>query len=82
MRTQINLYFADKGKYPYDLQALVEDSYLARIPVDPITQSADTWIPVHAELNESDISQEPGISDVQSGAAGNSPIDGSAYADW
>jgi general secretion pathway protein G len=82
MRTQINLYFADKGKWPYDLQALVDDEYLSRIPVDPITQSDSSWIPIYAEIDESDISQEPGIEDVKSGAPGTSPVDGTAYADW
>jgi general secretion pathway protein G len=81
MRTQISLYFADKGRYPYDLEALVEDSYLHSIPVDPITESADTWIVEYAEMSEEDISTEPGIADVTSGANGNA-IDGSRYADW
>ncbi len=81
MRTQINLYFADKGKYPYDLNALVEDDYLARIPEDPITQSAETWQVEFAEMDESDISTEPGIDNVKSGAPGTS-LDGTPYADW
>jgi prepilin-type N-terminal cleavage/methylation domain-containing protein len=81
MRTQIGLYFADKGHYPYDLQSLVDDHYLAKIPVDPITQSADTWIPHYAEMNETDISTEPGIDDVTSGASGTA-IDGTSYGDW
>jgi len=81
MRTQISLYFADKGRYPYDLEALVEDSYLHSIPVDPVTENADTWIVEYAEMSEEDISTEPGIADVRSGAAGNA-LDGSRYADW
>ena len=81
MRTQINLYFADKGKYPYDLNALVDDQYMARVPVDPITQSADTWIVEYSEMDESDISTEPGIENVKSGAAGVS-LDGTPYSDW
>lgn len=81
LRTQINLYFADKGKYPYDLQALVDDSYLAKIPVDPVTQSAETWIPEYAEIDESDISMEPGINDVRSGATGIG-ADGTPFSEW
>jgi general secretion pathway protein G len=81
MRTQINLYFADKGRYPYDLQALVDDEYLTKIPVDPITQSADTWIPEYAEIDESNISTEPGIENVRSGASGVA-MDGTSYSDW
>ena len=65
MRTQINLYFADKGRYPYDLRALVDDNYLAKIPVDPITQSDSTWVPIPAQMDEADISTEPGRSIVE-----------------
>jgi len=81
MRQQINLYFADKGKYPYDLQALVDDKYLKSVPTDPITQSADTWVTEYAELDDADISTEPGIVDVHSGAGG-SGLDGTPYAEW
>ena len=81
MRQQINLYFADKGRYPYDLQSLVDDSYLKAVPVDPITESADTWETEYAQLDDADISQEPGIVDVRSGAGGSS-LDGTSYAEW
>ena len=79
MRTQIANYFADKGRYPFDLRALVEDKYLRDLPHDPITKSNDTWITEFAELDDADISTEPGIADVHSGAPGLS-LDGSAYA--
>ena len=81
MRSVINQYFADKGRYPPDLYALVEDRYLQDIPMDPITRSTETWIPVPGEIDEGDISTEPGIADVHSGAQGVS-LDGSSYAEW
>jgi general secretion pathway protein G len=81
MRTQINLYFADKGHYPYDLRTLVDDKYLRAIPQDPFTQSADTWITEFADIDDADISTEPGIADVRSGAEGVA-LDGTSYADW
>lgn len=81
MRTQISLYFADKGRHPYDLEALVEDNYLRAIPKDPITESADTWQVEYAQMDEEDISTEPGIADVRSGAEGTA-LDGTRYADW
>jgi general secretion pathway protein G len=81
MRTAINQYFSDKGKYPSDLHGLVESSYLRAVPVDPITESADTWVTEMAQMDESDISTEPGIVDVKSGAGGNG-LDGTAYAEW
>ena len=81
MRTLINQYFADKGKYPQDLSSLVEDHYLQAIPRDPITESAEMWVTIAAEISEEDISTEPGIADVKSGAEGTS-LDGRAYADF
>jgi len=81
MRQQISLYFADKGHYPADLQALVDDNYLREVPFDPITGSTDTWVTEYAEMDDADISTEPGIADVRSGAEGSS-LDGSSYAEW
>ena len=80
-RNAIGQYFADKGSYPFDLQALVDDQYLRALPRDPITGSTDTWITIPADMGEMDISQEPGISDIQSGANGSSN-DGSPYSSW
>ncbi|HXV77113.1 MAG TPA: type II secretion system protein [Candidatus Polarisedimenticolaceae bacterium] len=81
MRTQINNYFADKGRYPMDLQELVDDRYLREVPFDPITRSNDSWIVEYVELTDEDISTEPGIEDVRSGAEGTS-LDGTAYGEW
>ena len=81
MRTLINQYFADKGKYPMDLNALVEDKYLQQIPRDPITESAETWVTIAAEMTDEDIATEPGIADVKSGAEGTA-LDGRAYSDF
>ena len=82
MRTQISNYFSDKGRHPYDLRALVDDHYLKSVPQDPITGSADTWNVDYADLTDEDISLEPGIDDVHSGASGVSPFEGTRYADW
>ena len=81
VRAAINRYFADKGKYPYDLNALVEDKYLHKRPRDPITESDSTWIEIPAEVGEEDLSQEPGIADIKSGAPGVS-IQGTPFGDW
>ena len=80
-RTAINLYFADKGRYPYDLGALVSDHYLRDLPLDPITESRDTWIVIYAELDDADISLEPGVADIRSGASGVA-LNGSNFSDW
>jgi general secretion pathway protein G len=82
MRSQISNYFADKGEYPFDLQSLVDEKYLRKIPKDPITRSADTWVVTHSDIgNEEDISNEQGIEDVHSGADALS-LDGMPYAEW
>jgi general secretion pathway protein G len=82
MRSQINNYFADKGEYPFDLQSLVDEHYLKRIPTDPITRSRDTWIVTHSDVgDEEDISTEQGIEDVNSGSD-SLALNGTPYADW
>ena len=81
MRTSINNYFADKGRYPADLYALVDDNYLQKVPQDPITQSADTWIEEYPDYDAGDISTEPGIVDVRSGAEGYG-LDGTSFSEW
>jgi general secretion pathway protein G len=81
MRTLINQYFADKGKYPTDLQALVGDHYLQTIPKDPFTGSSETWVTEQAEMDEADITTEPGIANVKSGADGTS-LDGKSYTEF
>jgi general secretion pathway protein G len=81
MRDAIDQYYADKGKYPASLDALVSEQYLRRIPEDPLTKSADTWQTVPAEPDPGNPSAEPGIYDVKSGAQGQA-LDGTTFADW
>ncbi len=81
IRDVIDQYFADKGKYPESLDALVEEGYLRKIPVDPITGSEDTWETVQAEATDEGAETEGGIIDVKSGAAGQA-LDGTSYSDW
>ena len=81
MRVSIDQYFADKGFYPADLYVLADESYIRKIPDDPITQSPDTWVTTQSEFDDRDISTEPGIIDVHSGADGVGQ-DGTSYADW
>ena len=81
MRDVIDQYYADKGKYPSSLDALVSDGYMRKVPVDPITNSIDTWQTVPAEADPGNPSAEPGIYDVKSGAQGTS-LDGTPYSDF
>jgi general secretion pathway protein G len=80
-RTAINLYFADKGKYPESLQALVDDQYINRVPYDPISQSSETWELEYADVAGDDVMTEAGVVNLHSGAEGMS-LDGEAFADW
>ena len=81
MRDVIDQYYADKGKYPSSLDALVSDGYMRKIPIDPISNSTDSWQTVPAEADPANPSAEPGIYDVKSGASGTA-LDGSSYSDW
>jgi general secretion pathway protein G len=80
MRDCINQHFTDKGHYPADLNGLVEEGYIKSVPIDPITNSADTWITEDAEADESDPDAPSGIKDVRSGAAGNT-VEGVPYSE-
>ena len=81
MRDAIDQYYADKGKYPASLDALVSDGYMRKLPEDPVTKSADSWQTVPAEPDPNNPSAEPGVYDVKSGAPGTA-LDGSNYSDW
>jgi general secretion pathway protein G len=76
MREAISRYYADKGKYPQSLEALVDEKYLRKLPLDPVTESAATWIMVQPADPE-----KSGIYDVRSGAPGRS-LAGTEYAEW
>jgi general secretion pathway protein G len=81
MRDAIDQYYADKGKYPADLQALVTDQYMREVPIDPISRSRDSWQTIPAEPDPNNPSAEPGIFNVKSGAEGTS-LQGQAYAEF
>ncbi len=76
MREAISRYRADKGRYPETLESLASDKYLRKVPLDPLTESAATWIVVAPQDP-----QQGGIYDVRSGASGRGR-DGTEYAQW
>ena len=78
-RKALDDYYADKGMYPPNLTALVEERYLRRLPRDPITENTDTWLLTHAE--GSDNGQQGGIMDIHSGSTEISS-DGQPYQQW
>jgi general secretion pathway protein G len=81
MRDAIDQYYADKNKYPANLEALVSEKYLRAVPDDPFTGTADTWQTTASEPDPGNPSLESGISNVKSGSE-QTGLDGSRYADW
>ena len=81
LRDAIDQYYADKSMYPQSLEALVSDKYLRAVPVDPFTQSADTWQTTMSESDPTNPSAQPGIYDVKSGSD-RTGLDGSQYSSW
>lgn len=76
MRDAIDKFHGDRGQYPASLDELVSARYLRALPVDPLTERADTW-QIVAPPDDS----AGAVYDIKSGAPG-AARDGSAYADW
>ena len=80
MRAVLDQYYADRGDYPDNLEALVEAKYLRAIPIDPLTKSSTTWIEIYEEQEEGDDSSA-GVYDLKSGSD-DVARDGTPYTDW
>lgn len=76
VRDAIDKYFADAGRYPDSLQDLVAKKYLRKLPVDPVTESSETWI----LITPSD-GRQGSVYDLRSGAAG-AAANGAPYGSW
>ena len=72
VRESIDQFHADRGRDPTSLDELVTTHYLRELPLDPVTDRADTWVPVQVD---------GAMHDLHSGASGKGS-DGSAYASW
>ena len=81
LRDAIDQYYADKGMYPSSLDALVTSGYIRKVPIDPITNAADTWQTVVSDPDPSNPTAAVGIKDVKSGSD-QMALDGTPYADW
>ena len=87
IRSCIDQYLADHGRYPSSVQELVDSHYLRFMPVDPISEQA-AWeeIPADAEDEEElqPLDEEgggAGIMDVHSKSE-KTALNGTLYADW
>src|SRR4029077_3695317 len=81
LRSLISQYTLDKQKAPQSLDDLVQAGYIKQIPVDPMTGTNSSWTVDQEDTVMSGGQQEPGRSDVHSGAGGTSS-DGTAYSSW
>src|SRR5258707_4673796 len=68
MRTVIDEYTYDKQKAPQTLNDLVSDGYLRQVPIDPMTNTADSWKIIMEDASNTVNQSEPGIFDVRSGS--------------
>jgi general secretion pathway protein G len=73
MRDALDKFHGDTGRFPESLDELVKKRYIRALPVDPITERADSWVTVP--------DPKGGIGDIKSGAPGKD-ANGVAYADW
>jgi len=75
-RAVVDQYRSDTGRYPESLEQLVEQKYLREIPLDPITESRETWV-----LEAPQEGEQGGFANVRSGAPGNDRR-GRPYLEW
>jgi len=76
VRDALDKFYGDNNHYPATLEDLVNKKYLRKLPVDPVTDSATTWIVVPPSDP-----QKGGVYEIKSGASGNGK-DGTPYSSW
>jgi general secretion pathway protein G len=81
LRNAIDAYTQDKQKAPQAMDDLVTAGYFRELPKDPFTNSSQTWQPIMEDVLTAIDQQEPGITDVKSGAQG-SDSEGKPFSDY
>lgn len=79
-RDLIDQYYADKGRYPESLDTLMTAGYMRKIPVDPMSNSAN-WETVPAEPDPNHPDEPPGVYDVHSASTATA-LNGTLYSEW
>lgn len=81
MRSTIDQFHADQGRWPNGLAELVEKKYLRATPKDPITNQSDTWQELAPPSSSDGVKEEGTLYDVKSGSnlIGS---DGKPYNEW
>ncbi len=77
MRSVIDQYTYDKEEPPQSLDELVTEGYLREIPIDPFTESRETW----QMINDAGPTGESGLYDVRSGSD-RTALNGTPYSEW
>lgn len=65
IRETIDKFYGDTGAYPQSLEQLVERKYLRAVPVDPLTDSSQTWVTIPPDNGATGV-----VADLHSGAPG------------
>lgn len=86
IREAISRYGEENEEPPQSLDDLVSKGYLASLPIDPMTNSRQTWKPVSSQTSDDPVSAgeadtPSGVVDVHSGSdlVGS---DGKPYSEW
>jgi general secretion pathway protein G len=77
LRDAIDKFYTDTGAYPASLSDLAARRYVRKVPEDPVTGSASTWVVIGPPA----ASGLAGVYDVKSGATGMA-MDGTPYGAW
>ena len=81
MRHSLEQYRADRGKLPSSLQPLKDLGYLREIPVDPMTNSRDTWALEFEAPDPDKPDAETGVYNIRSGST-DMGENGIPYNEW
>jgi general secretion pathway protein G len=76
MRVAIDKFYGDNDRYPSSIKELVTKKYIRAVPVDPMTESTETWVTQAQSMDTNNA-----VFDIKSGAPGTAK-DGTAYAEW
>ena len=81
VRHSLEQYRADRGKLPSSLQPLKDLGYLREIPVDPMTNSRDTWNLEFEAPDPDNPDAETGVYNIRSGST-DMGENGIPYNEW
>ncbi|HJW34749.1 MAG TPA: type II secretion system protein [Holophagaceae bacterium] len=81
MHNALEQHRVDRGRYPASLSALRDLQYLREIPIDPMTQSKDTWTTELEDADPANPEAELGIRRVRSSST-DIGTNGIPYNEW